>query len=196
MRQFVSWRWWLTIFVLVGVTVLLAGVVGTPGGDELDEVVDPVSRRLDLNGRPESFDADDDWGIVDGLTRNNAEFTLDGRRYLLVPKTPGEDLCDAPPDRCAIVADRLGDAIVWFALVDIDESSGEVRLPPIAETLDGVTWARLTNGWELPLLSVVERRCDVETTNFADFLDRFGENHVTSLDVEDREISAVECVEN
>lgn len=194
MRQFVSWRWWLTILALAGATVVLVGVIGAPGGDQIDEVFEPVSRRLDMNGVPESFEVADDWRIVDGVTRGKAEFTLDGRRHLIVRGTPGEDRCDAEPGDCVIVADRLGDAIVWFALLDFDATTREVRLPAIEEPLDGNTWARLANGWELPLLGVVERRCDEETTSFLDFLDRFGDAHVTYLDVDEREISAIECI--
>lgn len=194
MRQFVSWRWWLTILVLVGLAVVLVGAVGWPGGDEIDDLVEPVQRRLDLIGVPETSSVPDEWTIRDGATVGEASFTIDGRVHRIASGTLGEIRCDALVQRCVLLADQLGDAVVWFTLLPVDPATDEVELPAIQVPLDGVTWARLTNGWELPLLTVVERRCDEETTSFLDFLDRFGEDNVSYLDVTQREISAVRCI--
>lgn len=194
MRQFVSGRWWMTILVLVGATIVIALVVGTPGGGDTKDAVTPMRRRLDLIGVPDAVRADEGWRVRGGATDGRAQFTLDGHTYLLEPGTLGDVDCDPTEQTCLVLADRLGDAIVWFTFIDADVASGEVALPPIEETLDGVTWARLVNGWELPLLSVVQRRCPDETTSFLDFLERFGTNHIVYLDLEQREISAVECV--
>lgn len=192
MRQFVSWQWWLTIVVLVGAGALLAALVGAPGGDDEDEVA-PVARRLDLIGVPETVDVSDDWQFDDGSSQGRLEVVLDGRLYRIAPGTPGENSCDDVRRDCALLADRLGDAVVWLTLQPVDPATREVRLPAIELPLDGVTWARLVNGWELPLLSVVERRCGEETASFLDFLDTVGPGHITWLDADQREISAVEC---
>jgi hypothetical protein len=193
MRQFVSWRWWLTILALAGLVIVLVAVVGPPGGDELDDAVRPTTRRLDLVARAQDTVVDDDWRVRRGVTEGNAQVTIDGRVYSIAPGTLGEIECDVRKADCVLLADRLGDAIVWFTLLELDDGANELRLPAIDVPLDGVTWARLTNGWELPLLGVVERRCEVETANFSDFLERFGDDHITFLDVDEREISAVRC---
>jgi hypothetical protein len=191
MRQFVSWRWWLTIVSLGAMLLVLGLVVGTPGGGG-DDVAKPITRRVDLIGVAD-ISADDGWRVRRGLTRGTAEVVLDGETFRIAPSTPGEIDCEWRTQSCVLLADRLSDAIVWFALVAADTAKGEVELPPIATTLEGVTWARLVNGWELPLLTVVERRCEEETSSFLAFLDRFGTDHAVYLGLDAREISAVEC---
>jgi hypothetical protein len=196
MRQFFTWRWWLTIASLVGGALLLAAVIGRPGDDTLAEFVEPDPRRIDLVTVAQRVRADVGWQVRDGITREDARVrTNDGRTFRITEGTVGVNDCTQIEQRngCAFLADTLGDAIVWFALIDVEDPTGELRLPPIATLLEGVTWARLTNGWELPLLSVVERRCSRETLNLGNFVETFGDRAFSFLDLELREISAVQC---
>jgi hypothetical protein len=87
--------------------------------------------------------------------------------------------------------------VVWFALLPAPASaSNELELPAIDSLLDGVTYARLDNGWEVPLLDRVVRRCETETPNLSSFVQRFADRHVTIIDLERAEVSAVRCLEN
>ena len=196
MRQFVTWRWWLTVAALLGAVLVLAATVGRPGEPGLAELTDPEARRVDLITVAEKVDLDVGWVVRSGVSRGDAKVRLaDGTTYLIGDRTVGVDQCTQIEESrgCLLLADTLGDAIVWFALVDVDESKGEVRLPAIASLLEGVTIARLTNGWELPLLDVVERRCAEETLSLGNFVETFGERSNTFLDLETMEISAVQC---
>ena len=67
----------------------------------------------------------------------------------IVPGTPGEVNCPALDEvaKCAVVADLLGDGVVWFAIVPL-ATSQTVALPAIVSLDDG--FATLTNGWQLP----------------------------------------------
>ena len=195
MRQFFTWRWWLTIGALAVAALLLIATVGRPGDETLAEVVEPSARRIDLVSVARRVDADVGWLVRNGVSREDATVrTEDGTEFLIAEGTVGVNECTRIEDRngCVFLADTLGDAVVWFALVD-RRGGEELRLPPIRTLLEGVTWARLSNGWELPLLSVVERRCEQETLSLGNFVDTFGDDSWSYLDLEAKEISAVSC---
>lgn len=196
MRQFLSWRWWATIAALLGSFLVLILVLGRPGGDGLADQVVPDPRRVDLVTRAERVNADVGWQVRDGVTRGTAKVKVaDGTTYLIAAGTVGIEDCVGIEDRdgCVLLADTLGRAIVWFALLDAPDQGSELQLPPMETLLDGVTYARLTNGWELPLLSIVERRCKTDTLNLQNFVDTFGDRAWSILDVDAGEISAVQC---
>jgi hypothetical protein len=67
-------------------------------------------------------------------------------------------------------------------------------LPAIETLLDGVTYAQLVNGWEIPLLDKVVRRCQEETPNLTAFVQKFADRHVTIIDLEQSQVSAVRCI--
>jgi hypothetical protein len=122
-----------------------------------------------------------------------------GRAVQLTDGTLGESSCLFPDvlNACVLLADTLGDGVVWFALLPAPASaSNELELPAIDSLLDGVTYARLDNGWEVPLLDRVVRRCETETPNLSSFVQRFADRHVTIIDLERAEVSAVRCLEN
>ena len=90
---------------------------------------------------------------------SNVELMLDpSRKVTVVAGTPGEDDCGrlAEPGACAIVADLLGEGVVWFALVPMGNGRS-VPLPAIDSLADGV--ATLVNGWQLPHAPALDRRC-------------------------------------
>ena len=84
--------------------------------------------------------------------------------------------------------------VLVLALVPAPEGDDrELELPAIDELLDGVTYARLVNGWEVPLLDKVKRRCDEETPSLNSFVQRFAGSHRTIVDLDRAQVSAVVC---
>lgn len=195
MRQFFSWRYWAAVGSLV--VLLLVLVTFRDDGSPVTVVEQANTRRIDLIARTSTVRSDGSWSVADGVSRGNATAVLQNGRILIIADgTLGQSSCLSPeiPDSCVMLADTLGDGVVWFALIPAPPiDSTEVELPPIEELLDGVTYARLSNGWEVPLLDKVVRRCEDETPNLAGFVDRFGDDHVTIVDLEAAQVSAVRC---
>lgn len=195
MKQFFSWRYW----VAVGSLLLLISVLWTlrDDGSPAAIVEQANTRRIDLIARTSTVRSDTSWSVSDGVSRGNATAVLqNGRLLTIADGTLGQSSCLSPEvlDACVLLADTLGDGIVWFALIPAPPiESNEVELPPIDVLLDGVTFARLDNGWEVPLLDRVVRRCEDETPNLATFVERFRGKHVTIVDVDESQISAVRC---
>ena len=195
MKQFFSWRYW----VAVGSLLLLISVLWTlrDDGSPVAIVEQANTRRIDLIARTSTVRSDTSWSVSDGVSRGNATAVLqNGRLLTIADGTLGQTSCLSPEvlDACVLLADTLGDGIVWFALIPAPPiESNEVELPPIDVLLDGVTFARLDNGWEVPLLDRVVRRCEDETPNLATFVERFRGKHVTIVDVDESQISAVRC---
>jgi len=195
MRQFFTWRFWLTLLALAGLTVLLVAVTRD---DEppvaLPVDVRPPEREIDLVGLVFLAQADPGFSFVDGRTTERLLIRVDGFRYIdIVAGTPGENRCADLDDlaACVIVADLLGNAVLWFSIVP-SEPRNVVTLPAIAELREGGR-ALLMNGWIVRHAPVLRRNCDVETTSFADFVDRFGENHTATFSIDDQRLTAVAC---
>lgn len=195
MKQFFSWRYWAA----VGSLLLLLLFLWTFRTDTSPAAIVEVAntRRIDVIARTSTVRSDASWSVADGVSQGNATAVLQNGRILAITDgTLGQSTCLSPEvlDACVLLADTLGDGIVWFALVPAPPiDSTELELPPIVELLDGVTYARLDNGWEVPLLDRVNRRCDDETPNLAAFVERFGGRHVTIVDLEESQVSAVRC---
>lgn len=197
MRQFLSPRYWATVFVLFVVTLTLYLAFARSGPTET--VVGLDARRVDLISGTSTIRSDSVWSVVNGRTVGDATAVLENGRVLAITDgTLGVSTCLFPEalNACVMLADTLGDGIVWFALVPAPEDgSRELELPAIDELLDGVTHARLVNGWELPLLDKVKRRCDEETPNLSSFVQRFSGSHRTIVDLDRAQVSAVECID-
>ena len=131
---------------------------------------------------------------VDGLAANDTTLVIDeSRSLLIVADTPGVNHCPQFPvaDRCAIVADLLGEAVVWFALVP-NGTSRTVDLPAIDTLDDGI--ATLVNGWQLPFAPVLDRRCPGEEfSSYREFRDVLGDDFTSVFGIDDRRLTAVEC---
>jgi hypothetical protein len=137
-----------------------------------------------------SFDAD-------GQAATNAAFTLDPtRKVTVVAGTPGEDDCGriAEPGACAIVADLLGEGVVWFALVPMGNAR-TVPLPAIDSLDNGV--ATLVNGWQLPHAPALDRRCGENELfeSYRQFKQILGDNFTSIYDIDQRQLTAVVCRE-
>jgi len=111
----------------------------------------------------------------------------------IAPGTPGEVECDQldQANRCALFADMLGDAVVWFAILP-QAPGATVELPPIVDLQDGL--AAFENGWRIPYAPGIERECgDEDIVNFADFLKRFGPDSVSIVDLVSGQVVAARC---
>ncbi len=206
MRQVISWRFVATIGALVGLTLVLYLAFGN--NRSVAEVIEdegPPARRMDLIS------------LELGTTREN--FTLEGgvtsgtMTMQVLPAgstepipttvfagTPGEITCTDLDRPCALLAQTLGDTIVWFALVPLGPNF-RFDLPAIEE-LDG-GYANLVNGWQVPYATVIDRRCDTPDTDddppgqaaesFSEFLRLQGEAFHSLYDLGRGAITAVIC---
>lgn len=101
------------------------------------------------------------------------------------------ELPPTPNIGCAVVVDLLGDAVLWFALVE-STSTANVVLPATMELLDNGR-VLLDNGWEVRHAAKVERRCPEDTASLRDFILRFGAEATSTFDVERQQVVRVTC---
>jgi len=192
-RQLFSWRFVAAIGAVAALALLAQAVLG--GDDPLDAVVDPdpIERSIDviepIVGAERSIDF-----AIDRTTTGYLDLALtDDRRMLITPGTFGEISCEEldQPARCAVLADTLGDAVIWFSIMPIAPRN-TVDLPPIIDLDDGD--AVFDNGWRIPYAPVIERECNGEDfPTFADFLERYGPQSVSTVDLETRQVVSVRC---
>lgn len=195
MRQIFSWRFVAAVGALA-VLALLARAILTDDS-AIDAVVEPevVERRIDLIEPIQTTRQSATFGIDQfGFTTGFLDLTLDAERVVqIVPGTLGQVDCDelGVTNRCAVFADMLGDAVVWFAILP-QAPRATVELPPIIELVDGR--AVFESGWRIPYAPVIERDCEgQDIPTFSDFLRRFGPDSVTIVDLETRQVTSVRC---
>jgi hypothetical protein len=197
MRELFTVRFWAAIVGLVVLAVV--AVLVSSRSDPAQPLSSPAEtvRRIDTGGVIVSFRPEVDWALRDGVTDGSVDLVLgDGRVFLLGDRTPGVIDCDGPEryGSCTLLADLLGDAVVWFAIVPA-ERGGQVTLPGVVAVLDQGREARLSNGWVVPLVDVVRRECpSVETTSFRDFVARVGGESVAIYDLSIDEVTTVACL--
>lgn len=211
-RQMLTLRFLAAIAALallaVGVDAIFAGndqqgslaIAGPSNRDEDGEV---ISRRIDLISSIVRIEQSDDFAVrPDGRTVGVLDAVLDpeGRRVMRVaPGTPGQVSCEemSVPERCVVLADVLGEAVVWFAILP-KAPRETVELPPILDLRDG--YALFGNGWEIPYSPVIDRDEDgtclgKDIPSFSDFLRRFGPDSTTVVDLETKKVVQVRCGE-
>lgn len=194
----------------VGVDTVFAsggqqGKLAVTGPSNLDEDGNLIKRRIDVISTAERIERSVDFEIgPDGRTIGVLDAVLDpdGRRVMRVaPGTPGEISCGtlSLPNRCVVMADVLGEAVVWFAVLP-KAPRETVELPPIVDLQDG--YAIFENGWEIAYPPVIDRDTDEGGTcfgedipSFSDFLRRFGPNSTTIVDLATQEVAQVQCGE-
>ena len=186
MRQLFTWRFVAAIAAVAAIALVLNAVLADD--EPIDAVIEPelIERDIDLIAPVFAADASDDFRITPaGVSAGFVEVILDAERVVrIVPGTYGEVSCDELDEinQCAIFADLLGEAVVWFALLP-QEAGGTVVLPPIVDLDDGD--AVFESGWRIPYPPVIERECDGEDIpSFSDFLRRFGPDSVSVVDLE------------
>lgn len=142
-------------------------------------------RKVDLIASVNSVNVDSGWSQENGVTRGGAmRMSLDDLRVLTVQEgTLAADDDSTPackdfvkPNACVLLADMLGDAIIWFALVSSDALAGReiLTLPGLADMQANGGEGILRNGWVLNLATPVKRECgDSVTSSLRDFITRF-----------------------
>ena len=197
MRQLFSWRFVAAIAAL-GALALLARALLVPD-DPIESVLDPapIERRIDVFQPIVSVDESTDFLVAPtGVTTGDMAINLTGDRVVrIAPGTLGEIACDelGEDNQCVLLADTLGDAVVWFSILPA-APRGTVELPPIIDLDEGE--AVFENGWRIPYAPVIERDCEGEDIpTFSDFLARFGPDSVTIVDLETRQVVGVRCGE-
>jgi hypothetical protein len=201
-RQIFSIRF----FAAIGAVALLGAVtfaLFVRGDDGLAEVADPepLSRRVELveavfsvvtaegGAVRESADVIGDDGVVD----RGFELVLDAERRLRVfPGTVGEITCERLDEvgRCAVVADLLGEAVVWFSLTPLGPSR-TVEMPAILDLEGGL--ARLENGVRVPYANRLRRVCDEDFASFTAFRTALGTDFVSIYDLDEGQLTDVVC---
>ena len=207
MRELLSFR---MLAALVGLLVAFWLVSAVTGDDTADGGVDGsgatitdgvVERRIDLVERiaaVEPVDAVAGFAVESetdaaGVAVGSADLVLEGeRRMRVVSGTFGVDDCSTAEKRlgrCAVFADLLGEAVVWFQLSPIDD--GHVEPPAVVGFDDDL--ARLANGFLLPHADVFTRRCSTEYASFTEFRRDLGEDFVTLWSLEEGRLTDVIC---
>ncbi len=200
MRQIFSVRFFAAVGAVAGLLFLLSTVFAAKQVIEDDAAgAGPPLHSIDFVDRIESSSVAAVGFDADGNATGDAVFTIDASRQVVVRAgTPGEDDCRrlAEPGACAVVADLLGEGVVWFALVPMGDDPTSVPMPAV-DTLDGGT-ATLVNGWQLPHAPAFDRRCGVGENaerfeSYRQFKQLFGEEFTTIYDLTDRRLIAVVC---
>lgn len=141
--------------------------------------------------------------VVNGVATSSVDLDIDPSRTLrIVEGTPGEQHCGAwrLTAACAVVADLLGESVVWFALVPAD-GSRSVELPAIDELVDGR--AILVNGWSVDYAPILDRRCSDdgdpstldEFASYREFREVLDDDFVANFDLDERRLASVTCRE-
>ena len=131
-----SWRLLAALAALAGLAFLAKSVLADD--DELQAVIapEPIERKIDLIAPVSAALPSDDFTIgEDGRTTGYVDLVLpDDRTMRIAPGTLGESTCEnfEALNQCGVLADVLGDAVVWFALVPQGPRQ-TAELPPIID---------------------------------------------------------------
>jgi hypothetical protein len=196
------------VLLAVGVDTVFAsggqqGSLAITGPSNLDEQGNLIMRRIDVISSAERIERSEDFEVgPDGRTVGVLDAVLDAddqRVMRVAPGTPGEISCDTLllPNRCVVLADVLGEAVVWFAVLPKGPRE-TVELPPIVDLQDG--YALFENGWEIAYPPVIDRDEDgtcagQDIPSFSDFVRRFGPNSITIVDLATQQVIQVQCGE-
>jgi hypothetical protein len=169
---------------------------------------DRVLRKINLVASVNSIEQDANWS-QNGPRTSGGQIRLaldDLRTVTIFESTLVDDYVTVPactdfvtPNACVLLADMLGDAVVWFALVPADTSSGQefLTLPGLIDMRDNGNEGVLRNGWVLNLTNGVRRECgDLDTSSLRDFITRFPDTQSTTLvNMITDNVVAVSCVQ-
>ena len=174
--------------------MLLAAVAFSVTRDET-RVIEADSKRfrVDLVASVDAINVDTNWSQSgDRTSGGSIRLSLDDLRVITVPPETMVDDYDAvtacsdfvTPNACVFFADMLGDAVVWFALVQADTVSGRefLRLPGLVDMQSNGDEGILRNGWILKLATPVKRQCEnTDTSSLRDFINRFPDTSSESV---------------
>ena len=166
--------------------VLVAAIFLFATRDSSSEIsVTQTLHKVDLVASVNSVNVDSGWSEENGVTRGGAmRLSLDDLRVLTVQEGTltaeygSTSACTdfIKPNACVLLADMLGDAVVWFALVPADAIAGRefLTLPGLVDMQANGDEGILRNGWVIKLATPVKRECgDVVTSSLRDFITRF-----------------------
>ncbi len=199
MKYFLSIRPWAALGILVALGAVILGVFVVVESRDSGVTGEPIPHRVELVAVVTAVQAPENWAVVEGKTVGEATLALDdGRSVTITGNTIGEISCTdfSSPNSCVLLADVLGPAVVWFALVPADERNGDevLTLPALVDMLDGGDLGVTSNGWVVRLTTGVERTCDTETVSLRDFINKFSpDSSVTILDLLRDEVTEVVC---
>ncbi|MEX0848565.1 MAG: hypothetical protein WD023_12370 [Ilumatobacteraceae bacterium] len=202
MRQFFTWGFWASI---LAVAALFAGLVALMGRNDAgagdlqdlvpaDVVLGPPVREVDLVASIFLVQADPGFAIVEGRANGAMQIRIDGQRYMNIPAgAPGENRCAGLDQlaQCAVAADLLGDAVLWFSIVPLG-GRNSVELPAVTEILSS-NRARLANGWIVTRADTLKRNCDEDTNSTTDFIRRFGTDASSTFSIDEQRLVSVTC---
>lgn len=166
----------------------------------------PALHRIDLVANVSAISVDQGWSMDGGRTHGGVRLSLDDLRTLVVPDgTNVATYGDVPPctdlvtpRACVLLADMLGQAVVWFALVPADTVNGttQLTLPGITDMQENGDEGVFANGWVMKLATPTKRVCaDADTSSLRDFITRFpGTSARSIVDLTTDQIVRVECV--
>ena len=170
--------------VLLAVLVAAVFLVLIPDSSS-DISVSQTLHKIDLVASVDSINVDSTWSQESGITRGGAmRLSLDDLRVLtiqdgtLTADYGSTSACTdfAKPNACVLLADMLGDAVVWFALVPSDALAGRefLTLPGLVDMQANGDEGILRNGWVVKLATPVKRECgEITTSSLRDFITRF-----------------------
>jgi len=201
MRNFLSARFAAALGIPIVVAFLIYAVLMNSGSSSqsASKVVHFVNYTASVN----IVQAESGWSVVQATSRSTARLALDDARTVFIAEgTPGEITCTdfSTPNACVLIAELLGDAVVWFALTPATSETLLTRLalPPVVDMLNGGSLGVLQNDWIVKLGNGVKRTCDSEsdTANLREFITKFSENSYTVLDLIKDEVTEVVCSKN
>ncbi len=194
MRTLFSWRLWAALLALLGAALIVRVTTRQDAVVQAAAVPVPDQHRIEFASWVYLVEASPDFAVINGVARGTADLVIDGQRTMhIFAGTRGVNTCAdyLIPGKCAVLADLLGDAVVWFAMVPM-HTDFKVAAPPIVDLLEG-GYALLQNGWVIKVPDVVERRCPQETESLTDFRRRFGAASISLIDVSVQRLTAVQC---
>lgn len=191
----------VVILCVAAMAVVGLYVSTSPSGS--DDVV--TQRRINLFAVVDSLTADLGWEVQSGKTTAAMRLTLDDGRTLTIPDgTLVDDGSLLPfctdyvtPKACVLVADMLGQSVVWFSLVPVDTQDGDMvlTLPGLIDMQENGDEGVLRNNWVVRLATPVTRECSSQaTTSLRDFMNRFPDTSSNSyVNLLSDQIDRVRC---
>lgn len=195
--------------VLLGALAVLLAAVAFSVTRDTTRVIEADAKRftVDLVASVDAINVDSSWSQSGGRTSGGSiRLSLDDLRVITVPPETMVDDYDAvtactdfvTPNACVFLADMLGDAVVWFALVKADAVSGRefLRLPGLVDMQSNGDEGILRNGWIIKLATPVKRECEnTDTTSLRDFINRFPDTASESvMNLITDNVQSVKCV--
>ncbi len=195
--------------VLLGALAVLLAAIAFSVTRDSTRVIEADSKRftVDLVASVDAVNVDSGWSQSGGRTSGGSiRLSLDDLRVVTVPPETMVDDYDAvtactdfvTPNACVFLADMLGDAVVWFALVKADAVSGRefLRLPGLVDMQSNGDEGILRNGWIVKLATPVKRQCEnTDTSSLRDFINRFPDTASESvMNLITDNVQSVKCV--